>query len=373
MTWQSYLRTRTRQPEFLWRLVIWVLAAGIGSGYVADKFWRPSLAPRDPAKFAERLESLAELDRMAERGEWGELWWALPAQTYRYERLGPVMLAALAGSSWLIFLWQAMQMPKLRSLAFWCMLAAIPLGILSIWPTLFFDYWLEHRWSVVESSELIPGLRFFILSVGAREELAKLLCLLPLMPLLLSIRSELTALMVSGCVGLGFAMEENINYFARSGGDDSLGRFLTANPLHITLTGLAGLMLYRVCRNPQGWAAHALGVFGLLIFAHGLYDAFIVLPALSKDYGLFGTIIFALVVYQFFRELRDLRTKSGETISLSATFLCGVSVMLAATFVYLSGTIGLSSAFDSLVSSILSLAVMAYLFLREMPETMVRV
>ena len=88
---------------------------------------------------------------------------------------------------------------------------------------------------------------------------------------------------------------------------------------------------------------------------------------------MFGTIIFALVVYQFFRELRDLRPSQGDTISLTANFLCGVALLTAASFVYLSANFGMSIAFDTLAGGVTGLAVMVYLFLREMPETMVRV
>ena len=157
-----------------------------------------------------------------------------------------------------------------------------------------------------------------------------------------------------------------------AGGIAVMGRFLTANPFHMTLTGLAGLMLYRVFRNPRGWGSHALGIFGMLIFAHGLYDAFIALPDLV-DYGIFNTIIFALVVYQFFHELRELRKPQRDTVSLSANFLFGVSVVTASTFVYLSARFGMSIAFDALASGVFGLAVMVYLFLREMPDTMVSV
>lgn len=355
-------------------MVIWILAAGIGLGYVAERIWQPHQSVRAPAsiEIPEELSDEPSSDELAKSGRWGQLWWGLPKRLYRYDHFGAVGLAAFTGSCWLIFLWHAMQTPKLGSRAFWAMLLALPLGVLSIWPTVFFDYWLEQRWNLTASPNLIPGLRYFVLSVGAREELAKLACVLPLMPILLSMRSELTAMIVSSCVGLGFAMEENVNYFASTSGTSTVGRFLMANPFHITLTGLGGLMLYRVFRNPQGWAPHALGILGMLIIAHGLYDAFIVLPALA-EYSLFGTIAFALVVYQFFRELRDLRTKKGDTVSLSANFLCGLSLMLAVTFVYLSATAGLSTAFDSLVNDVLGLAVMVYLFLREMPETMVTV
>jgi hypothetical protein len=60
-------------------------------------------------------------------------------------------------------------------------------------------------------------------------------------------------------------------------------------------------------------------------------------------------------------------------VSLSATFLLGVTLLTATTFVYLSATLGMFVAMETLASSVASLAVMVYLFLREMPETLVRV
>lgn len=372
MNWHSYLRTRTRQPEFLWRLVIWTLAAGIGAGYVAEKIYRPGTPKTASTEIEKSVDAWNGLETLAIEHQWWQLWWKMPTIIYRHPSNGALALSLLAGGCWFVFLWQAMHVPSWRSLRFWAAVVAVPLGVLSIWPTLFFSYWFEHAWNFRESADLIPGIRYFVLSVGLREELSKLVCLLPLMPVLLYLRDELTTLIVSGCVGLGFAMEENVNYFIRSGGTSSAGRFLTANPMHITLTAIAGLMLYRVFRNPSAWAAHAAGVIGVIIFAHGLYDAFIVVPALA-DYSLFGMIIFALMILQFFRELRDMRKRRGEMISLSATFLFGVCLLVAATFVYLSATRGMAVAFDTLTQSVLGQALMVYLFLREMPESMVTV
>jgi len=376
MRWRSYLYTRTHRPEFLWRMVLWILAAGIALGFVAQRIYQPETAKPAATKLEQDIRSndaWDDLEALAEQGAWAELWWAIPQVAYfRSDVPGPIILAVIAGCGWFAFLWQAMKLPGLRNLRLWCALLAIPLGLLSIWPTLFWSYWQEQVWNLHESKELIPGVRYYVLSVGLREELAKLLCLLPLMPILLRLRDELTTLLVSGCVGLGFAIEENVGYFTSTAGTSTLGRFLTANPFHITLTALAGLALYRALQNPKGWGSHSLGVFGMLVFAHGLYDAFIVVPALA-EYSLIGTILFALVVYRFFRELRELRSSQGDTISLSANFLCGVSLLTAATFVYLSATLGMSIAFDTLASSVTGLAVMVYLFLREMPETMVSV
>jgi len=352
-------------------MVIWILAAGIGLGFVAERVVRS-----DQAAVGQQVHSNDDwnkLNSLAEQGEWSSLWWALPKVAYfRPTGTGPVVLAGLAGCFWLAFLWHAMKLPGWRDMRLWCLLLALPLGVLSIWPTLFWSYWQEQVWNLHESPELIRGMRYYVLSVGLREELAKLLCLLPLMPILLKLRDELTVLLVSGGVGLGFAIVENISYFAGSRGTATLVRFLMANPFHITLTALAGLAMYRALRYPKGWGTHSLGTLGILIFAHGFYDAFFVLPALF-EYQIVGTIIFALVVYQFFRELRELRTAQRDTISLSATFLGGVSLLTAATFIYLSGTLGTTAAFDNLAAGILGQAVMVYLFLREMPETMVTV
>jgi RsiW-degrading membrane proteinase PrsW (M82 family) len=246
------------------------------------------------------------------------------------------------------------------------------LGGLSIWPTHFFGMWLRRRFSLAESVDLIEGVRFFVLGVGLPEEGAKLLCFVPLIPLLLRVRGDLIAMMTAGCVGLGFAFVENVTYFHGSVGKDAVGRYLTANPLHMTLTGLAGLALYRAARDPKGWGLQALLVFGLMVVAHGLYDATIAIPAFG-DLAIVGSIIFALVIYQFFRELRELRPKRSETVSLTATFLAGVSLVTAATFVYISSLVGFQAASDAMVLQVVSLSLMAYLFLREMPETMVTV
>jgi RsiW-degrading membrane proteinase PrsW (M82 family) len=313
------------------------------------------------------------LEELAAAGRWGELWWAIPQHFYYgYEQTGAVLLGVLTGCCWLAFLLKAMQLDGWLDWRLPTAFAAIALGVLSIWPTGFFIYWQEYGWGLVDSPELVPGLRANILGVGLREELAKLLCLLPLMPVLVRKANPLAALIVSGCVGLGFAVEENISYFSRSLGADAVGRLLIANPIHFSLTGLVGLSVYRACLNPRGWATAAVTAFGLAVVAHGVYDASISVLTLA-EVGLISTIVFALIMYQFFRELRGFHTPRGEVVSLSATFLAGVSLIAAATFVELSATVGCRMAFHTMATDVLGLAVMVYLFLREMPETMIRV
>lgn len=372
--WRNYLRRQTRNPRFLWQMVFAILAIGIFGGMAAHFFRGDGANPNlvlapsdDAAKAVEWLESLADA------GAWRELWWALPSVAFRrMTNVAPLALAAFAGVCWLVFCLQAAQVRGWRDSKLWLMLGGVAMGGLSIWPTHFFGMWLKRRLSMAESADLVDGVRFFVLGVGLPEEGAKLLCFLPLIPLLLLIRGDLIAMMTAGCVGLGFAFVENVTYFHGSIGRDAVGRYLTANPLHMTLTGLAGLAFYRAARDPKGWGPQALLVFGLMVLAHGLYDATIVIPAFG-DLAIVGSIIFALVVYQFFRELRELRPKQPEVVSLTATFLAGVSLVTAATFVYVSSLVGFGPACDAMVLQVISTSLMAYLFLREMPETMVTV
>jgi RsiW-degrading membrane proteinase PrsW (M82 family) len=370
MDWQRTLQTKTRDPAFLWRMVIAIIAVGIVLGWLLNGVASSVMQPLLSLDAEEHWQRLAEF---AANDQWSRVWWGIPKIMLKDLRQpGIIAIALLSAVCWLVFLWQVL---RVRSPLDWrvpATLAGVVLGVLSVWPTLFFIFWQEVRWGLDESAELVPGLRFFILGVGLREELAKLLCLLPLMAVLVPKRDEAAALIVSASVGLGFALEENLGYYLGSQGGVTLGRFLTANPFHMAMTGLIGLHVYRALIDPKNWAPQALAVFGVLVFAHGAYDALAVLPQLN-DLSFFSIVVFALVTYQYFHELRTLRPAGRDIISLSATFLFCVSLITAVTFVYISAVVSNTMAVDALFGDIISLAVMVYLFLREMPETMVRV
>lgn len=368
MTWQNYLRVKSRDPAFLWRMVIGIIAAGVVLGWLAHLLTGGQAIS---SGLADQRGS-EQINDLAEQGQWWQVWWEIPRQMFSGFTPGVIALALLAGCCWLVFLLQALRIRGIHDWRIWGALIAVALGILSIWPTRFFSLWQEYRWLLEFSPELLPGLRFFVLGVGLREELAKLLCLLPLLAVIVRKRDETAALLLSGCVGLGFAINENMGYLTSSQGGATLGRFLTANPFHIALTGLIGLAVYRACLDFRNLGPQALAVFGMLVFAHGLYDAVIVLPDLA-EYSIGGIILFALVMYQFFHELRSLRPRGGDAISLTATFLVGVSLLTAGTFIYISALAGTAIAADNLMTDVIGLGVMVYLFLREMPETMVSV
>ena len=361
---------RSRDPAFLWRMVIAIIGTGVVCGWIAGHLTGAPLVER-PDRAA--VHDWKNLDALAMGGHWWQLWWRIPqVMLSDLSSPGMVALALTAGVCWLAFLWHLLRIQGLRDWRLPATLAAVALGVLSIWPTLFLIFWQKHTWGLQESDELVQGMRYFVLGVGLREELAKALCLLPLLILLLPKRDEMVALVVSACVGLGFAIEENINYLTASLGTGTMGRFLTANPYHMALTGLIGLGMYRALRDPANWLPPAIAMFFVLVMAHGLYDTLLAVPML-REYSLGAMIVFALVMYQFFHEVRTLRPRGRDPISLTATFLAAVSLLAAVTFVYISAVAGPRAAADTLMADIVGSGLMVYLFLREMPDSMVSV
>jgi RsiW-degrading membrane proteinase PrsW (M82 family) len=380
MTWRHYLRVKTRDPAFLWGMVIAILVGGAAIGLAVDMMVEPWMGPAatvealEPEPDPQPVEPsrMRQVKQAAQAGEWWAVWKGIPWVIVEgWRRWGLTLLAVLTGVCWLAFLLQAVQPRGWRDIRLWGPLAGLALGVFSIWPTLFFILWQEHHWGLNPAAGLAAGLKYFVLGVGLREELAKFLCVVVLLPWLVRRGDELAALVCSAAVGLGFAMEENVSYIAGSGGAATLARLLTPAPLHMALTGLIGLAAYRACRWPREWGPHFLAVLGVMVLAHGMYDSLIALPAL-RELAIGAQIIFALLMFQFFRELRPLQALRAEAISLTATFLLGVSLVAAATFVYLSAAVGWRTAADMLAYSIAGEALMVYLFLREMPERLVR-
>ena len=375
------LRSKTREPEFVWKLAFGILVVGMLVAWTVQappEDW-PSdeitevvpedLVPDDP-RYEEYNKYIDHLEHLAATSQWGQLWWGIPKGLWLGLTPGPTALALVTGVCWLVFTLQAGQPHREAGIRWWLALIAVPLGVLSVWPTLFAVYWQEQVMNIYEATDLQGGLKLYIAGVGLREELSKLLLFLPLVPFVIRRRSEREALLVAACVGLGFAMEENINYIHNYG--NAPERFLTANFLHMALTGLAGLALCRGIWNPRERAAEAGVVFLAAVFAHGLYDALQVLPDLEMI-NLAAMIMYVLLAYQFFHELREWWQPPGETISLTATFLVTVALVVSATMIYLSTQWGLRAAALRSVGELISTAMFVYMFLREMPESIIDV
>ena len=114
---------------------------------------------------------------------------------------------------------------------------------------------------LVESDELIAGLRYYILGVGLREELAKFLCFLPLLPWLrVAPATSWRRWSWPACVGIGLRDGGKRQLHRQhASARRTLGRLLMPAPLHMAMTGLIGLAAYRACVWPKAVRAAVRG------------------------------------------------------------------------------------------------------------------
>jgi polyisoprenoid-binding protein YceI len=134
-------------------------------------------------------------------------------------------------------------------------------GVASVWPTLSLVTFQEDHLGLSENAPFPHNLWYFFGGIGLREELCKLLLFVPFLPWLLKIRKPGYALLTGAFVGLGFALEENLNYYDQSGGSVVIGRFITANFMHVALTGIAAHGLYITVRSGFTRVADFAGSF----------------------------------------------------------------------------------------------------------------
>lgn len=194
-------------------------------------------------------------------------------------------------------------------------LLAVAAGVVSAGLTIFV-YLLQERMQGFVHNPNDPSLTqviYFVAGVALREETLKLLCFLPFAIVAARRGRYLDGLMFAAFVGLGFAFRENILYL--EGGLASFTawiRFLTANVLHFSLTGIAGYYLVRMIHNKFHGLEHFLFAFVAVVVAHGLYNSVLSIPALLS-YSPLSTILVAAMAYRFFDPLRS----GMETVGLA--------------------------------------------------------
>jgi len=212
-------------------------------------------------------------------------------------------------------------------------------------------------------------LAYNIGGVAVREEVCKLLLFVPLLTFLIRRNDELEALLVASFVGLGFAIEENTDYFMSSEAMSAPARFLTANFLHVALTGVNGLALYRACIRKVNGMNEFLFVFPLTILVHGLYDALPDFP--DSDVGGYAAmVLYVVFATYYFSKVHPLRSNVRTTFGLTGAFVVSISLLASATIAYaminLGPTPGLTAIFPQLAGS----AILLFMFFREFNEAL---
>lgn len=316
---------------------------------------------RDDPRYTPFFTSQVEVDIAAARHDWLGMFRAIARGQLESYQTSPLFVTLIAGLAWTLVLVHLGEVRSAFSSTGALCVAGFFAGVVSTTPTLFLVVVENDVFGFSGEGDLYRIFAYNIGGVGAREELCKLLLFLPLLPFLLKKDDDLTACVVAAFVGLGFAIEENINYFAYSEAASAPGRFLTANFFHVALTGLNGLALFRACRDGRRGLYEFLTVFPLSILAHGSYDALLDLEDVDNS-GYMAMIAYVAWAYYFFREIGALKNHPRRTLSLTGSFVFGMSILGGTVIAYQMATLGAQAGATLIFSEILGSAGMLFLF-----------
>lgn len=284
--------------------------------------------------------------------------------SWQHFQLAPQLLALLSAMLWFAVLISFTPRQPWRWMRY---TPAVIAGVASIAPTLALVYYQEVTMGFVSDGTFPHDLIYYVVGVGVREEVCKLALFALFLPRLLKRRDPTAALLTGACVGLGFAWEENTGYYASQGVAVAIGRFLTANFMHASMTGIAGLALYQMVRTRFGSADRFVATFFAVVVAHGLYDwtqtAHVALPDIG-DLSIFSIVILALLANHFFDELNQFAQVQHGRISLVAVFVLGASLLVAISFIMVAASTGSMSAVVSVAVEAVSLVPIMVLYVR---------
>lgn len=335
------------------------LLARLAAGDVAGARARladPAVARRASARARFQIALDARDFRAALRASFGAF----------YERppLGPLALAAVAAAAWLAVLariGKLRERPGYRSALY---ATAFVLGIGSIWPTL----WLLHLQEIFlhlhVTGDAARDAIFYVFGVGFREELSKLLAFALLVPLLGRRAKPIDVAVAGGLVGLGFAAEENVMYLAHGDLPTALGRYLTANFLHMSMTGLAAVAAYDVVRDPERHAFDATRTLFIIIALHGAYDFLL-------SHGDATWFAYGVFIYLARKYLETLWRAQGRPIPGMPTesiFGIGTGLVIASSFVWGAARVGPGAAAEAMIGGLLGVVLMLVIFVRTLAK-----
>lgn len=283
---------------------------------------------------------------------------------WQHFQLEPQLLGLLSALLWYAVFISFTPRQRWRWLRF---APAMVAGVASIAPTLALVYYQDVTMGLTSEGGFPRDLIYYVAGVGLREEVCKLALFALFLPRLLKRRDPTAALLTGAFVGLGFAWEENTGYYTTQGVEVAVGRFLTANFMHASMTGLAGLSLYQMVRSKFGSADQFLGTFLIIVLAHGLYDwtqvAHESLPDMG-DISIFSIVILGLLAHRFFDELHQFAELRAGTVSLVAVFVLGIALLVAVSFILVAISSGSLGSVVSVGIQAISLAPIMILYVR---------
>ena len=166
-----------------------------------------------------------------------------------------------------------------------------------------------------------------------REEVCKLALFTPFLPWLLRKRAPGRALITGALVGLGFAIEENVQYYAEHGLSAAMSRLLTANFIHIAMTAITAHSLYRMVRSRFAEAGQFAATFAAIVLVHAFYDWLPSYEPLNEEGGWVSFVILLVLASRFIDQLSIETEPRRSTFALRAVFTLGCALLVAGVLV----------------------------------------
>ena len=283
--------------------------------------------------------------------------------------LFPLFLTLVAGGIWAVLIFSfTVNRPSLSLILLG--LVALVLGALSTWPTILTLLWTEFEFGWTEGTDFFSTLFYMIASVGLREEVLKMLFYAPLLVYTGKEGRDLEALLLGALVGLGFAIEENLSFFARHGASTAVSRFVSANMLHFYLTGITSLALTRAVRNPAKWAMDSFQVLVFAILLHGIYNTLGSQPLpIVGDLSTFAWATLFGCAALFFRELEHLAPPRGTRgITRTAILTWGFCGLVCLELAWAASELPFDQALNLIGQSALAAVFTGYIFVHYIRE-----
>ena len=295
-------------------------------------------------------------------------------QTERWQHHVALPIALLTAAVWYVILVHTASRERWRWLRY---LIPVALGLVSVlllhWFQITLDYPQHPEMEENPTQQMIR----WIMYVGVPEEACKLIMFSFFLPVLLHVKSARKAALTAGAVGLGFALNENLHYFLGLGMKVALERLVTANFIHISLTGIAGYYLYQLFRSRFHRAVEFLVAFAGVSVAHGLYNFALGSFGHRWEINIASLIIVAAAAKVYFQVLHS---DAGEPSSSRTMAVQGIPISRTCVFWFggalLTGLLMIASVWetqdlgsmaDTLKGAVILVPV-AFIFMREFDE-----
>jgi RsiW-degrading membrane proteinase PrsW (M82 family) len=285
----------------------------------------------------------------------------------RWMQGAAVPLALLAAAIWYIILIHTASREPLR---WWRYLPGVFAGIASVWLLHWWQGTLDYRGDPEDATSLGSEIMEWIMHVGLPEECAKLVLFSFFLPVLLHHRSSVKAALTAGCVGLGFALDENLHYFLDIGPQIAIGRLLTANFMHLSLTGIVGWHLYELFRSRFHHATEFLVAFCVVVTAHGFYDFSLGEAASMWGFDLADIIILALCARFYLQLLHESERvrPTGFAISRTSVFVLGTALLGGMLMIVMVWKLQSLKGIAMVLEQLVGVALVGIIYIREWRE-----